>query len=106
MDPEFVTEGANALKPIARVYDSAGEELPDTPPQFRQVLAGVESAPGAGGMHIVLLDADGNTYATGSNGRGQLCLGDVVERRRPRLRHQLPRAARTRKCGERHQLAG
>ena len=29
-------------------------------------------------MHIVLLDADGNTYATGSNGRGQLCLGDVV----------------------------
>ena len=105
MDPEFVTEGANALKPIARVYDSAGEELPDTP-QFCQVFASVESAPGAGGMHTVLLDADGNTYTTGSNGRRQLCLGNVVERQLPRLRHQLPGAARTRKCGERHQLAG
>ena len=65
--------GVNS-KTISSVVD-----LDDTvidAPEWEKVFAGVESPPGSGQMHSLLIDVDGNVYASGNNNKGQLCLGD------------------------------
>lgn len=75
---DSLLEGVNALQIIANVTDTNGTMV--DAPAFSMVFAGVESTPGSGIIHTILLDRDGNVYATGSNNRGQLCLGDEDER--------------------------
>ena len=47
---------------------------------FKKVFAGVENSPGSGIIHTILLDSEGRPWATGSNTKGQLCLGDESDR--------------------------
>eukprot|EP00970_Alexandrium_tamarense_P012185 scaffold2811_cov188-Alexandrium_tamarense.AAC.1 len=79
IDQDAVVEGMNKFQPVSSFYDSGGE-LMDTP-RFDKVFAGVEST--AGVIHTILLDQNGNVYATGSNSAGQLCLGDEEDRMAP-----------------------
>lgn len=44
------------------------------------MFAGVENAPDSGVIRTIFLDGQGQTWATGSNSSGQLCLGDTVEK--------------------------
>jgi alpha-tubulin suppressor-like RCC1 family protein len=74
----IVVTGENDFKQISNVYD-LDNAIADAP-EFDQVFAGVESIPGSGIIHTVLLDRQGNAYTTGSNNKGQLCLGDEDER--------------------------
>ena len=74
-----VVRGTNAMQPIGRVYDEGSSSIVDTT-RFKKAFAGVESAPGSGNVHTILLDAQGRAWAMGSNGAGQLCLGDDVEK--------------------------
>ena len=93
VDPESVKQGVNPFKPVLKVYDpraGAASKLVDAP-RFRQVFAGVEDAPDTGVMHTVFLDDDGRAWAAGSNGKGQLCLGDDVDRDIPELIDAGPR---------------
>ena len=55
------------------------------PPLFKKVFAGVENSPGSGIIHTVLLDSQGRPWATGSNSKGQLCLGDESDRLIPAM---------------------
>ena len=71
-------EGENELETIIGVVDLNGDTVPS--PIFRKVYAGVETSPGSGLIHSVLIDIDGNVFATGNNDSGQLCLGDNSSR--------------------------
>ncbi|KAL3773023.1 hypothetical protein ACHAW5_000988 [Stephanodiscus triporus] len=74
---EDVVEGVNEMMTISLVYDSVNLTIIDSP-QFDKVFAGVENSPGSGTIHTILLDVQGRAWATGSNEKGQLCLGDDV----------------------------
>jgi len=81
-----VVERVNEFQPISQVYDS--DSLSYTSPKFDRAFAGVENSPDsltqdAGIIHSILLDKQGHVYATGSNSKGQLCLGDSNNRMVP-----------------------
>jgi len=90
---EGVVEGVNEFRPVGEVYDpqeekgSGGGSLVAAP-LFQRAFAGVanggDEEPGTG-MHSVLLDRRGRAWAFGSNGSGQLCLGDDADRYAPEL---------------------
>jgi alpha-tubulin suppressor-like RCC1 family protein len=85
----IVIGGSNDFKVISNVYGRNGT-ISDAP-DFDMAFAGVEHPPESGVMHSVLLDRQGNAYATGSNSKGQLCLGDDEERLIPQ---QIPMEGR------------
>ncbi|KAL3826440.1 hypothetical protein ACHAXA_011249 [Cyclostephanos tholiformis] len=72
-----VVQGVNEMMSISLVYDSINLAIIDAP-KFDKVYAGVENSPGSGVIHTILLDVQGHAWATGSNEKGQLCLGDNV----------------------------
>ena len=76
-----LVEGSNKLQTIESVVNLDGDLR--SAPNFRRVYAGVRSDDS---LHSVLIDVDGNIYATGSNDSGQLCLGDLDDRNIP---HQI-----------------
>lgn len=45
----------------------------------------MENKPGSSIIHSILLDNKGRAWATGSNHKGQLCLGDEIDRMTPEL---------------------
>lgn len=75
-------EGVIELRPITTYTDLNGNELTE-PPMMRSVHAGVETSVGSGLQHSIFIDEDGNVYASGYNGKGQLCLGDTDSRLTP-----------------------
>ena len=76
-----VTQGQNSFAPITNVLDEDGESI--SPPFFTKAFAGAEQFSSPGSMHTILLDSDGRVYATGSNSKGQLCIGDFADRSAP-----------------------
>lgn len=76
-----VTQGQNSLASITNVLDEAGESI--STPFFTRAFAGAEQFSSPGSMHTILLDSDGRVYATGSNSKGQLCIGDFADRTTP-----------------------
>ena len=62
-------DGSNSVQPVfedqANMYKS---------------YAGVELVEGSGIIHSMFLDLEGNAWATGANGDGQLCLGNQVDK--------------------------
>lgn len=89
LDPKDVKQGVNAFKPISQVYDPSRADPNDASsakvpaPFFHKAFAGVENIPDTGEIHSILLDENGNAWATGNNHEGQLCLGDDVDRMLP-----------------------
>ena len=79
----IVIAGENDFKEISNIYNGDGDVV--EAPDFDQVFAGVERIPDSGIIHTILLDRQGNAYATGSNSKGQLCLGDEDDRSIPTL---------------------
>ncbi|KAL7518036.1 hypothetical protein ACHAWX_002900, partial [Stephanocyclus meneghinianus] len=82
--PQDLEKGTNAFQEISRVFDDSKDGVTDPPP-FVNVFAGVENEPGSGIIHTVLLDSEGRAWATGSNSKGQLCLGDEIDRLIPEI---------------------
>lgn len=78
-DEATVIQGVNEMLPISLVYDSSESAIVDAP-VFIGAYAGVENSPDSGVVHTILLDAQGQAWAMGSNGNGQLCLGDSVDK--------------------------
>lgn len=78
-DEATIVQGVNEMLPIDLVYDSSGSAIVDAPP-FTRAFAGVENSPTTGVVHTILLDSQGQAWAMGSNGSGQLCLGDGVDK--------------------------
>ena len=78
LDIDTVAEGTNEFQHISHVYDAEKETVVDAP-VFDQVFAGVENSPDSGIMHTILLDVQGHAWAVGSNGNGQLCVGDDIK---------------------------
>ncbi len=74
-----IIEGVNEMSPISVVYDSNKSTIVDAP-AFSRAFAGVENSLDTGVVHTILLDAQGQAWAMGSNGNGQLCLGDSVDK--------------------------
>ena len=93
VDPGAVKQGVNPFQPVLQVYDPRTVKKLVDAPRFRKVFAGVEDLPGTGVMHTIFLDDDGRAWAAGSNDRGQLCLGDAVDRDIPELIDVGPRIA-------------
>ena len=93
LERNLVVEGVNELQPISSVFDPSNLDPNNstaaivTAPRFSQVFGGVENVPGSGTIHTILLDEDGNAWATGSNDAGQLCFEDSVDRMIP---EQIP----------------
>ena len=81
IDTETLTAGINSFQLITNVLDS--NDTLSNAPAFHKVFSGVERAPGSEIIHSILLDRQGNAYATGSNSKGQLCLGDEDDRSIP-----------------------
>lgn len=75
-----VTQGQNSFTPITNVLDESGESISTF---FVRAFAGAEQFSSPGSMHSIFLDSDGRVYATGSNSKGQLCLGDFADRSIP-----------------------
>eukprot|EP01082_Thalassiosira_pseudonana_P005525 g4876.t1 g4876 contig18:126012-127805(+) len=74
-------EAANPLVTITDVVNLIGDAV--VAPSFQKIYAGVETSPGSGLMHSVFIDVNGNVYAAGNNGNGQLCTGDTSSRDMP-----------------------
>ena len=74
-----VTTGENPFRPITSVYN-ASEDLIVDAPFFVRAFAGASQLSSPGLIHTLLIDEDGQAWATGSNNRGQLCLGDFDDR--------------------------
>ncbi|KAK1743736.1 RCC1 domain-containing protein [Skeletonema marinoi] len=73
-----VTQGQNGFTVITNVLDESEESI--SPPFFTRAFAGAEQFASPGSMHTILLDSEGGVYATGSNSKGQLCIGDFADR--------------------------
>lgn len=74
-----ITTGENPFRPISSVYN-AEEDLIIDAPFFVRAFAGVSQLSSPGLIHTILIDDEGQAWATGSNNRGQLCLGDFDDR--------------------------
>ena len=68
-----VNQGVNSIRQIALVVAADGKNV--QAPAFDKVFAGAENAANSGIIHSILIDNRGKAYATGSNTRGQLCIG-------------------------------
>ena len=55
-------------KQISAVVDL--DNLVIDAPEWKKVFASVKRSPGSGQMHSVLIDVDGNLYASGNNNKG------------------------------------
>ena len=86
-----VVEGENSFQTIANVFDAENDLIIDAP-AFAKAYTGAESASSPGAMHSLLIDADGQAWVTGSNNKGQLCLGDFEDRLLPQ---QVPNSIGT-----------
>jgi uncharacterized surface protein with fasciclin (FAS1) repeats/alpha-tubulin suppressor-like RCC1 family protein len=75
-----VLAGENPLKAIDNVYDNDVVITAPDLPFFIKAFAGAEDTESSGIIHSILLDKDGQAWATGSNNMGQLCLGDKENR--------------------------
>jgi len=75
---DAVTQGQNSFTTITSVLSEANDSI--NAPFFTRAFAGAEQFSSPGSMHTILLDNEGNVYATGSNNKGQLCLGDFADR--------------------------
>ena len=89
LDRNLVVEGVNEFQPISSIFDKFNSD-PNDPltaiipaPKFGKVYGGVEDIPNTGKIHTILIDEDGNAYATGNNEKGELCLGDNVDKMIP-----------------------
>jgi alpha-tubulin suppressor-like RCC1 family protein len=74
-DTTKLCEGTNVPLPVTTVVNAAGD-LVDAPP-FARVYAGVGVASDSGEMHSLLIAQNGKAYISGSNNRGQLCVGEL-----------------------------
>lgn len=74
-----VSEGENPFREISSVFDAENGIIVDAP-AFKRAFAGAEQISSPGSIHSLLLDAEGQVWATGSNEKGQLCLGDFEDR--------------------------
>ena len=79
-----IAQGTNNFQTISKVFDETDGKEMDAP-VFDKVFAGVENSPDSSVMHTILLDKEGRAYATGSNSKGQLCLGDESDRLIPTM---------------------
>lgn len=68
-------EGNNVPGTIEEVVDASGKAVPA--PTFKHAYAGVGVASDSGSMHSLLISQDGKAYISGSNSKGQLCLGEL-----------------------------
>ena len=75
--PQDLKEGQNFFQPMLLVFDESESGVTDAP-RFKKAYAGVEN--GEGNTHTMLIDSVGRVWATGSNTKGQLCLGDAIDR--------------------------
>lgn len=73
-----VEEGSNKGKQIDKVIDKGGKTV--NAPPFMKAYAGLGVPSDSGEMHSMLIDRSGNVYTSGSNNKGQLCLGDEKDR--------------------------
>lgn len=71
-------EGNNVPLPIKQVVDAGGKVV-DAPP-FIHAYAGVGVTSDSGAMHAMMISEDGKAYLSGSNNKGQLCLGDLNQK--------------------------
>ena len=72
-----VSVGSNEFQNISSSFDNG--EVISSPP-FTRVFAGVEDTDSPGSIHSFFIDDQGQAWATGSNGNGELCLGDNEDR--------------------------
>ena len=73
-----VVQGQTSFTTVTEVLDENGESIET--PVFARAFAGAEQFSSPGSMHTILLDNEGRAYASGSNSKGELCLGDFADR--------------------------
>jgi len=78
-EKEFCVSAAGRMEaqPIEEVRNAKGKE--EKAPDFELAIAGLGVEADSGGMHAVLVSKDGRVYISGSNTKGQLCLGKKFE---------------------------
>ena len=81
---EDIVEGVNVFLPISLVHGAVDDAL-TSKPKFMKVFAGAENGVVSGIIHTILFDQEGRAWATGSNSKGQLCLGDKEHRMVPQM---------------------
>ena len=74
-----VLQGENQFQTISSVFDAENNIVIDAPP-FEMVFAGADQISSPGSIHSLLIDNEGQVWATGSNSKGELCLGDFDDR--------------------------
>lgn len=74
-----VLAGENPFKTITNVFDAENDLIIEAP-LFVKAFAGAEEMASSGSIHTLLIDEDGQAWVTGSNNKGQLCLGDTEDR--------------------------
>jgi hypothetical protein len=74
-----VMTGENPLRPITSVYNVEEDLIVDSP-RFSKAFAGVSQLSSPELIHSLLIDENGQAWATGSNNKGQLCLGNFEDR--------------------------
>lgn len=82
-----VEVGNNPFQNIEFIYDAESDLIVDDTPVFVKAFAGADSVLSQGKMHSLLVDNSGRAWTTGSNDKGQLCLGDFRQRNIPQ---QIP----------------
>jgi len=82
-------QGNNDFTPVDEVvvFINGTEPQKIPAPRFTRVFAGAGTPGDARAMHSILISEDGEVFMTGSNHRGQLCLGDQENRFIP---HHVP----------------
>lgn len=85
---ELLCEGTNPPLPVEEVVNAAGDTEP--PPPFVRAYAGIGVASDSGEMHSLLISRDGKAYVSGSNNKGQLCLGESAVGKSVDTFHEVP----------------
>lgn len=74
-----ISAGENPFQTIENVFDESNDIIVKSP-FFVKAYAGVEQLFSPGSIHSILIDEDGQAWASGSNNKGQLCMGDFQDR--------------------------
>ncbi|KAL7537849.1 hypothetical protein ACHAXR_012514 [Thalassiosira sp. AJA248-18] len=74
-----ISVGDNPFQTITSVFDAENDLVLDAP-FFEKAFAGAEDMSSPGSIHSLLIDQDGQAWVTGSNSKGQLCVGDFDDR--------------------------
>lgn len=77
-----IAEGSNPFQTVSSVFDQENDAILDAP-SFTRVIAGADQETATGSIHSMFIDTDGQVWATGSNAKGELCLGDFDDRLLP-----------------------